>query len=65
MLRWGEALEFPRMADYVMDILDEIGVDRAVMVGQSLGSWASQHADPVSRTRDSGGQHRGRRLIAP
>jgi 3-oxoadipate enol-lactonase len=37
-------LELRQQADHVMAILDALGIDRAVLVGHSLGSWVSQHA---------------------
>ena len=38
-----DTFDFVRMADHVVDILDELGIKQAAMVGQSLGSWVSQH----------------------
>ena len=35
-------LDVAEIADYVIDIMDEINMEKAVTVGQSLGSWVSQ-----------------------
>lgn len=37
-------LDVPQTAECLVDLMDEIGLDIAVLVGQSLGTYVSQHA---------------------
>ncbi len=37
-------LNVPKMADYLIGIMDEAGIDKAVVVGQSLGVYVNNHA---------------------
>jgi len=37
-------LDVPEMADCLVGIMDEVGIGKAVLVGQSLGVYVSQHA---------------------
>ncbi len=39
-----EPLDVPQVADSLIGILDEIGIDSAALVGQSLGVYVNQHA---------------------
>jgi len=41
--RLSRGLEFGRQSAYIMGILDELGIEKAVLGGHSLGSWVSQH----------------------
>jgi len=42
--RLSRALPFEQMAHHLIGILDQVGAAKAVLVGQSLGSWVGQHA---------------------
>ena len=65
----GSRIREPRPSD-LLAILDQLGVERAHVVGQSLGGWAAMglaiaHADRVRtpRARRHAGRHPGRRLV--
>ena len=39
-----ENLDVPQMADTLLGIMDEVGVEKTIAVGQSLGVYVNQHA---------------------
>jgi len=40
----NDNLDVPKMAECLVGIIDEVGIEEAVLVGQSLGVYVSQHA---------------------
>jgi len=51
---WDEAMDYPSMAEDVRQVLDDHGIDRAAVIGHSMGGkvamWlASDHPDRVER----------------
>ncbi len=53
-------LNVPKMADYLVEIMDELNIEKAVLVGQSLGTYVNQvvalnYSDRVSALVSIGG----------